>query len=1047
MLDKTPSIPWHLIAVFFLLILFIGGAGYHYFSVKKDEIEHIGRSELSAIAALKVDEISRWRRERLADAAVLAADPFVGRATGEWLREGKANAAAAMRAWMEAFGQNGHYSEVLLVTNDGEVRWSTGGITAVGENVRSHLPEVQCTRKPLLLDFHRASVYPAIHSNLLVPIVDKDAPEAPVIGVLVLKIDPHSFLFPLIRHWPTPSPTAETLLVRLDGDEVVYLNELRHQEGTALAFRLPAAAQELPAAMAVRGEEGIVQGTDYRGVPVLAALRAVPDSPWFLVSKMDLAEIQAPIRQRALLTVVFAGLITLSSGAGLLLLWSRRTREELEAKVLERTAELSATAAHLRQEMEERQRAERAARESSRYFESFFSHSITPLVILDKDFNFIRVNEAYAKSGSRRVEEFEGRNHFEFYPSDARAIFEDVVRTKQPYMVEARPFSYPDHPEWGVTYWDWSLVPILDENGEVDFLVFSLKEVTDRTKAEQAIRENEALLGNVLDTLPAGVWITVREGRIVRGNPAGREIWAGATFVGIDRYDEYKSWWADTGKRIETEDRALFRALKKGETSINEVIEIESFDRNRKIILNSAAPVRDAEGKIISAIVVNEDITDKRLAETYTLASNTLLKHLSQASSRKEYADAAVELLRELSRCRCAGLRLLDDKGAIPYESYTGYSKEFWEQENGIIAARNDCACTRVVTGDTEHQDAPYLTPAGSFYCGNTAELLASLSDEEKTRYRGTCIKSGFASVAVIPLRYEGRVLGAIHLADERERLMSLKTIEMIESLGSLIAEAVVKFETRQELEHYMEKLKQSNKALEEFAYITSHDLQEPLRKITAFGDRLCSKFGQTLGAEGEDYIRRMQAASERMQRLILALLSYSRVTSKPRSFTEVSLGEIVEDVLADLEVRIEETGADVHVGELPTIMADPHQMRQLFQNLVGNALKYQDPEQRPHVRIHSAFSRNGTCRVAVEDNGIGFDEKYLDRIFAPFQRLHGRSSSYEGTGMGLAICRKIVERHGGSITARSTPGKGSTFIVEFPNSRQSQPQVQLGHA
>jgi PAS domain S-box-containing protein len=233
--------------------------------------------------------------------------------------------------------------------------------------------------------------------------------------------------------------------------------------------------------------------------------------------------------------------------------------------------------------------------------------------------------------------------------------------------------------------------------------------------------------------------------------------------------------------------------------------------------------------------------------------------------------------------------------------------------------------------------------------------------------------------------------------------------------------------------------LARSNAELEQFAYVASHDLQEPLRKIQAFGDRLCDKFGEALNEQGRDYLMRMRGAADRMQTLINDLLVLSRVTSKAQPFALVDLGQVVQGVLSDLETRIERTGGRVEVAELPTIDADPLQMRQLLQNLIGNALKFNRAEETPVVTVQCRFGAGdeqsqsaGVCRIAVADNGIGFDEKHLDRIFAPFQRLHGRSE-YEGTGIGLAICKKIAERHGGSITAESTPGAGATFIVILP--------------
>jgi PAS domain S-box-containing protein len=225
-------------------------------------------------------------------------------------------------------------------------------------------------------------------------------------------------------------------------------------------------------------------------------------------------------------------------------------------------------------------------------------------------------------------------------------------------------------------------------------------------------------------------------------------------------------------------------------------------------------------------------------------------------------------------------------------------------------------------------------------------------------------------------------------------------------------------------------KLEQSNRELEQFAFIASHDLQEPLRKIQAFGNMLGNKSGDKLDEKGKDYLTRMQNAAKRMQQLISDLLKYSRVATRPEPPDTVDVREVLMEVVSDLEIKIQRLGANIEVLELPVIKAEKSQIYQLFQNLIANSLKFHRDGQ-PHIKIYSRRTDHD-CRIFVEDNGIGFDEKYLDRIFAPFQRLHGRSA-YEGTGMGLAICRKIVERYGGSITAKGKPGEGSTFIITLP--------------
>ncbi|GAB3805436.1 hypothetical protein GCM10028819_38680 [Spirosoma humi] len=247
------------------------------------------------------------------------------------------------------------------------------------------------------------------------------------------------------------------------------------------------------------------------------------------------------------------------------------------------------------------------------------------------------------------------------------------------------------------------------------------------------------------------------------------------------------------------------------------------------------------------------------------------------------------------------------------------------------------------------------------------------------------------------------------------------------------------------ELEASNYDLRRSNDNLEKFAYIASHDLQEPLRKIQSFGGILQSQYGGQLG-EGADHLERMQVAAGRMSLLIKDLLSFSRISTRQEKTAPVRLDRLVAEVIDDLEVAIEQAGAHVLVDELPTIPGDASQLRQLFQNLLSNALKFRKPGVTPHIQVQNQRvpaqqvpasvkpAREATAYhcIQVIDNGIGFDEKYIDRIFQVFQRLHGRSE-YAGTGIGLAICEKVVANHGGAITAVSKLGEGATFLIYFP--------------
>jgi PAS domain S-box-containing protein len=323
---------------------------------------------------------------------------------------------------------------------------------------------------------------------------------------------------------------------------------------------------------------------------------------------------------------------------------------------------------------------------------------------------------------------------------------------------------------------------------------------------------------------------------------------------------------------------------------------------------------------------------------------------------------------------------------------------------------------------------------------GNTVHLLSDF------RMKASSQMQDFQNIEVLlRTRNDGRIpalLSGSVLRDNQGK--ALGTVLLVRDITE-------RKRMEEQLNAYMLRLEQSNRQLQEFAAVASHDLQEPLRKIKAFGDLLISKYRKDLNIEAADFLERMRNAAERMQTLMESLLTYSRITTKAEPFTRVDLNQVVRNVLTDLEWRVKQTGAEIKVKDLGSIEAEPNQMHQLFQNLLGNALKFHGdhkPVVKVYCRPHLAPSKNkkevesGFCRICVEDNGIGFDEKHIDRLFAPFQRLHGRHE-YEGTGMGLAICNRIVERHSGSIKAWSTPGKGATFMVTLPIRQREEPPGQ----
>lgn len=462
----------------------------------------------------------------------------------------------------------------------------------------------------------------------------------------------------------------------------------------------------------------------------------------------------------------------------------------------------------------------------------------------------------------------------------------------------------------------------------------------------------------------------------------------------------------------------------------------EAVDHTLEVIATletTLSELKDAEtGQRGYIITGQEDFLEPYNSSVYTIDDH--IARLKELTSDNPAQQALIPAIEEKSKTRLSYL------------------------ERGLTLQRH---------GQTEEAREWIAGRLGKQVMDDLQGLLEQMKSEEKNlldkrkqeaslsgrRVRLTFSIASFLAIALVSLSYylisrdlkererAAEELRAAH--DTLEIRVHERTAELAETNEALEIEIAERKRAEEKMKEFTVELERSNRELQDFAFVASHDLQEPLRKIQAFGDRLKTKYGSSFNDEGRDYLERMQNAARRMHTLINDLLTFSRITTKGQQFVPVNLDHIARDVVSDLEVRIQQTGGQVEIEPLPAIEADPLQMRQLMQNLIGNALKFHRKDAPPVVKVHGELMKNGAsdngdasdnavCRVIVSDNGIGFDEKYLDRIFTPFQRLHS-GSEYEGTGMGLAVCRKIVERHGGILTAQSEPGQGATFFITLP--------------
>jgi PAS domain S-box-containing protein len=418
--------------------------------------------------------------------------------------------------------------------------------------------------------------------------------------------------------------------------------------------------------------------------------------------------------------------------------------------------------------------------------------------------------------------------------------------------------------------------------------------------------------------------------------------------------------------------------------------------------------------------------------------TNDLLLLFPRKFSRKEYLDAAVLLIREWSSCRHAGMRIADDDGNIPYESCAGYSSQFLKSEGSLSLKHDHCVCTRVTAERLESHERSAATPNGSFYSNDTSKFVGGLTEAERARYRGVCMKHGFLSLAVVPIRYRDKVIGAVHLADEHEGMVPLRSVEFIEQLALIVGEAVFRFgvedqvrKLNQDLEHRVAErtaqLEAANKELEAFAYSVSHDLRAPLRAIDGFSRVIEEEHAEKLSAAGRDHFRRVRAAGQKMGHLIDAMLKLSRLTRGELNRIRLDLGPLAKAAAHELKKDEPDRRVTFDIAEGMIVEGDPVMLRMVVENLLGNAWKFTG--KRETVRIEFGIAaKDGKDTYFVRDNGAGFDMTYAKKLFMAFQRLH-TTEEFPGLGIGLATVQRIIHRHGGRIWAEGEPDKGATFF------------------
>ncbi|MBA4349246.1 MAG: hypothetical protein C0415_04565, partial [Thermodesulfovibrio sp.] len=598
------KIPYHLIFIFFLLSAGIGIAGHYYYENQREHIKKDKMYELSTLASIKVSRIQSWLGERHGDAKLVLENPYFTEHVREWMKNPSEKETNKIIKLMKAFQNSNQYDNVLLLDTKGNILLSAKNQNGrLGLEAKRLVKEAIRTKKEVFSDIHKSEEVKDIHLDILVPVLeDSNFP----VGVLMLRINPNYYFYPLIQTWPTQSQTSEAILIRREGDNILFLNELRRQKNTALSFRLPMSNPFISSAMAAQEQEGIFEEIDYRGVPVLAAIKSIPDSPWFLITKIDREEIYAPVKLYAQATGLIVFLLIIATGTSLGFVWRHQRalfyREKYEAE-------------HMRR------RAENTMKELLDLQLSILSALPHATVGLENRV-ILFANESVETVFGWKPNELIGKNTRIFYRNDEE--YEKIARLFYPVLEKQRIHSEEficRHKDGRDILCKVSTSRIGESLKEKKIVVV-YEDITAQKEAEKSLLASEERFRKLsqefnalLDTIPDNITLLSPDMKIIWMNQSVIDR-SGKDPASLIGQPCYKAWY---DSNIPCERCPVEMSLKTQKTEIGYIT-----TPDRRIFEARAFPITSENGEIINLMYMSRDITEHRKLEQQLLQSQKM---------------------------------------------------------------------------------------------------------------------------------------------------------------------------------------------------------------------------------------------------------------------------------------------------------------------------------------------------------------------------------------------------------------------------------------